>query len=56
MTTKTSDITDQLEMNFHFWLGDNADTLEYVSEKEFLQRQETVRKDNEDYLNVALPE
>ncbi len=53
MRMKTTINTDQLEMDFYFWLGGDGEA-EPVSEEEFLDRQLTLRKNLDDFLNVRI--
>ena len=43
------------ENDYYFWLGSDGDPID-LTEEEFEQRQEAVRKEREDFLNVTIGE
>lgn len=53
MNTMTKEDYEQLEFNYFYWLGDDGET-EPVSEQEFLQRQNKLRLDRDNFLNVRV--
>lgn len=46
-------MNEQLEMDFFFWLGGDGEASP-VSEEEFLNQQNRIRLDRDNFLNVRL--